>query len=408
MSSVLVFVAVCAAQPFPQPQPMSPQNFAVMPWSNAPSDPELLRGMKEAGLNIAGFCRADNVESVRAAGLTCILRDPRAGGYNWQNLPAEDQIRKSIAELKQQFGSNPAVLGFYLSDEPRTPVMPAIGRVSALLREAMPDKLPYVNLFPYRGGMNLGWYTDYTTYVRNLVEVIRQPFISFDNYSLSYGQMHDDFFNNLEVVRRVGLETKTPFWSCVLSTAHFGYMEPSNATFNLQAYCTMAYGGRGIQYFTYFTPERGNYRMGPIDQFGIKTPTWDAMRRINFQIHALAPTLIKLRSTGVYHYPDAPVEGKRLAASSLVDWIGMEKDEDHFERPSVAARFLVGEFQDEQGRAWLMIVNKDLVYSFRFDMHFKRPVKTITRINPYSGREERFGGEANWLQPGGGVLLRVE
>ena len=94
-------------------------------------------------------------------------------------------------------------------------------------------------------------------------------------------------------------------------------MEPSDATFNLQVYATMAYGGRGIQYFTYFAPEIGNYRLAAIDQFGNRTGTWEMLRRINNQIHALAPTLIRLRSTGVYHFPDVPDQAKPLAQSKL-------------------------------------------------------------------------------------------
>jgi hypothetical protein len=55
-----------------------------------------------------------------------------------------------------------------------------------------------------------------------------------------------------------------------------------------------------------------------------------------------------------------------------------------------------------------MIVNKDLTYSFRFDIKFKREAHNVLRINPYSGRAEPFKGEQNWLAPGGGILLRVE
>ena len=42
----------------------------------------------------------------------------------------------------------------------------------------------------------------------------------------------------------------------------------------------MAYGGRGIQCFTYFAPEIGNYRLAAIDQFGNRTQTWDMLRRV--------------------------------------------------------------------------------------------------------------------------------
>jgi hypothetical protein len=395
------------AQQFPHPQPVAPRDFAIMAWDNAPSDPTLLQGMKDAGMNIAGFCKATDLERIQAAGLTCFLEDPRLSGYDWEKLPPEDQVRKDVAELAGKFKDDPTVLGFFLTDEPRTPQIPAIGRVIALLREAMPSKLPYVNLFPYRRG-NMEWYTNYEDYSKSLVDSVHQPFLSFDNYSLSYDGMGDEFFTNLEIVRKTGLESKTPFWSCIQAVAHFGYLVPSDATLHLQVYSTLAYGGRGIEYFTYFTPERGNYRMGAIDQFGNKTSTWDELRRVNNEISALAPTLAKLHSTGVYHYPDVPEQGRPLSESRLVRWVGMVKDEDGYVPPSVAARFLIGEFEDEKGRAYIMLVNKDLTYSFRFNIEFAQEVHRILRINPYSGQEEPFSGEQNWIAPGGGVLLRLE
>ena len=360
--------------------------------------------MKEAGLNVSGFCRAQDLDQVRNAGLTCFVRDTRANGYDWTHMPGDDVLRLNVSGLKEQMGRNPAALGFFLRDEPAASLMPGMGKVAALLREAMPDKWPYVNLFPYRAGPAALGTSNYDQYVKMLVDTIHQPFLSYDNYSLVNGEMLDYFYINLEIVRRLGLETKTPFWNCILANAHFNYMEPSDATFHLQVYSTLAYGGRGIQYFTYFTPTIGNYRLGAIDQFGNRTRTWEMLRRINNEIHALAPTLIKLRSTGVYHYPDAPEQGRVLAASPLIKSVEMSQ---RYVRPPAGARYLIGEFEDAQGRPYFMIVNKDLSQSFRFRVELKREGKLI-RVSPYSGREEPFGREMDWLAPGAGVLLRVE
>jgi hypothetical protein len=236
-----------------------------------------------------------------------------------------------------------------------------------------------------------------------LVDVIHQPFLSYDNYSLVNNEMLDSFFNNLEIVRRLGLETRTPFWNCILANAHFNYMEPSDATFHLQVYSTLAYGGRGIEYFTYFTPDLGNYRLGAVDQFGNRTRTWEMLRRVNNELHALAPTIIKLRSTGVYHWPDVPEEGKPLSQSRLIRQIHMTQS---LARSWPSARFLVGEFEDTTGRPYFMIVNKSLTESYRFAVELKNPGNLI-RVNPYSGQEEPFHGEMDWLAPGGGVILRI-
>ena len=402
---VLVLAAGAPAQRIARPDAAAPRDFAVMAWGSSPSDAEQLKWMKEAGLNISGFCRAADLEQVAAAGLACFVSDKRANGYDWQNLPADDELRKNVAGLAKEVAASPAVLGFYLRDEPHASLMPGMGRVARLLREALPDKWPYVNLFPYRVTLDRLGTPSYDAYVRLLVEVIGQPFLSYDNYSLVGGEMLDYFFTNLEIIRRLGLETKVPFWNCILANAHFNYMEPSDATFNLQVYSTLAYGGRGIQYFTYFTPHIGNYRLGAIDQFGNKTPTWDLLRRINNQIHALAPTMIRLRSTGVYHYPDVPEHGRPLAESKLVKAIEMTQ---RYVRPPLAARYLVGEFEDAQQRPYFLLVNKDLQQSFRFRVQLKQEGRKLLRISPYSGREEAFGREMDWLAPGQGVLLRVE
>jgi len=315
------------------------------------------------------------------------------------------RLRDEIADLKKEIGDNPAALGFFLSDEPDAPSMPGLSKLAAIIREAMPDKWPYVNLFPYRVAPSQLGTSDYDSYVRMLVKTVGQPFLSYDNYSLVNGEMLDYFYTNLEIVRRLALETGTPFWNCILANAHFNYMEPSDATFHLQVYSTMAYGGSGIQYFTYFAPQIGNYRLVAVDQFGNRTPTWDMLRRVNNEIHALAPTLIRLRSTGVFHYPDVPEQGKPLAASQLVWSIEMTQ---RYVRPPVAGRFLVGEFEDARRRPYFLIVNKDLRNSFQFRVQLKQEGRKLRRISPYSGEEEPFGREMDWLAPGAGILFRID
>ena len=404
---VLLLVGVLAAQSqmFHNPERVPARTFPIMAWGGAPSQPEQLTLMRDAGLNAAGFCRAEDAGKVRDAGLACFVSDKRINGYDWNKLPPEAEIRRNLAEVVKMVGDNPAVLGFYMRDEPHASLMPAMGRVTRMLKELAPDKWPYVNLFPYRVSKERMGTPDYDTYAKMLVDTIGQPFLSYDNYSLVGGEMLEYFYNNLEIVRRISQETRTPFWNCILANAHFTYMEPSDATFHLQVYATLAYGGSGIQYFTYYTPHNGNYRLGAIDQFGNKTATWDALRRINLQIHALAPTMVKLRSTGVYHHPDVPEHSKPLTEAKLARSV---KVTPYSIRPPVAGRFLIGEFEDGQGRPYLMLVNKDLNNSFRFTIELKQEGRKLIRICNYSGQEEEFGREMDWLAPGAGILFRVQ
>ena len=407
---LLSLISVTAKAQFPvfaHPSVPQAEQIALMTWDHVPTEDEQLRGIKDVGMNISGMCKAADLPRVKAMGLRCLLNDPVLRGYDLAHLPSDAQISRDVAELTKRYGSDPTVIGFYLHDEPQTPQMAALGHIVKALRAAMPDKIPFVNLFPYREGQ-AEWYTNYEDYVRTLVDKVHSPLISYDNYALTQGGMGDEFFINLELVRKVALEKRLPFWTCIQSVAHFGYQVPNDATLHLQVYSALAYGARGIEYFTYFTPQRGNYRMGSVDQFGRRTATWEAVRRINAEVAALSPTLAKLHSVVVYHYPESPKFSQGLFSSPLVHFIHMVKDEDQYVSPPVAARFLVGEFEDDQGHAYIMIVNKDLTYSFKFETFFNRPVGHIQRVNPYTGALEPFNEEQNWLAPGGGILLRLD
>ena len=145
-------------------------------------------------------------------------------------------------------------------------------------------------------------------------------------------------------------------------------MEPSDATLHLQVYSTLAYGGRGIQYFTYVTPEVGNYRLGALDPFGHRTPTWDMLRRVNLEIQALAPWLNRLTSSGVYHSDPVPEGSQPMSGSRWVEQVSASTAD-----KSVAARYLLGEFKGEDGRPYLMLVNRDLAHSIHFSIKLRQP-----------------------------------
>lgn len=337
--------------------------------------------------------------------MTCFVDDPRVNGYDWKNLPSDEVLRKHVAEVKEAVTGHPGAIGFFLTDEPSIASMPALGKVARLLHEAMPERLSYVNLFPYRVSRErLG--TDYDSYVRALVKTVGQSFLSFDIYALVNGELNDQFYTNLEIVRRLGFELHTPFWNCIQSNAHYSYMDPTDANIHLQAYASLAYGSRGIQYFTYFTPAHGNFRLAPLDVLGYRTATWDMVRRVNGEIAWLAPTLAKLHSTGVYHYPQVPSEGQPLSKSSLVERI--EMTEHYLVTAPAAGRVLVGEFADGSGHPYLMVVNKDLKHSFVLQVHLRDKAKRIVLLSQYTGKEEEFTGERQWIQPGGGFLFRVD
>ena len=408
LSLVLLYcqVSILQGQQVFQEQRVSPSEFVVMAWGPTPPDPQQIRWMKEAGINIAGFAAVKDLALFEGAGVQVFVSDQRINGYNFAEPLDPELVRRNVQAVAKEVGNSPVVIGFLLRDEPQAKSVSGLRLVAEQIREIMPGKLLYVNLLPSRASKDLMGVASYGEYVRLVLDGLKQPFLSYDNYSLVNEQMDSDFYTNLEKIREISLSANVTFWNCALSNAHFDYMENTDATYHLQAYATMAYGGRGIQYFSYFTWPIGNFRLGPVDQFGNKTASWDMLRRINNEIHILAPTLKKLKSTGVYHYASVPPDGKPLSESQYVK--SLAASQSGLIPNRAEGSFIVGEFIDDQGRPYFMLVNKDLKNSFHFDVTLRKSGSKLIHISPYSGKEENSTDEMNWVAPGAGHLFRIE
>src|SRR5690348_16012696 len=101
--------------------------------------------MKSSGVNLAGFCRVEDLSRVASAGLTCFVKDPRASSYTWAALPPDDVIAERLASLKSDIGNSSAAIGIFLADEPLPESLAGIARVSSLVRRVMPEMRVYLN-----------------------------------------------------------------------------------------------------------------------------------------------------------------------------------------------------------------------------------------------------------------------
>ena len=367
--------------------------FPIMAWNHAPGDSAVLKKMRDCGLTVAGFVAVKDLDAVHAAGMKAIVSDPRVGGYDWTKVDA-DVARKNVTSLIAEVGKHPAVFGYYLRDEPTSAYFPGLEKVASVVRELAPGKWPYINLFPNYADMNQLGAKNYEDHLEKFIAACHPPILSYDHYALmDNGTLRPGYFQNLEQMRAAALKAKIPFWNIVLSCAHFDYREPTAADFRFQAYSTLAYGGRGLSYFTYFTSPTGGYRMAPIDQFGNETPTWYFMQHTNLQVLKLAPTINKLTSDRVYHFGKIPDGCRGPDDKSL-----LSGGEEHL---------MAGDFTHEDGSRWVMVVNRDVVKSHYCKVTW-RTAKKVQKLNAYHGQLTSFEGEDGWLAPGQGVLLRVE
>ncbi len=384
---------------------VKPSEFIIFPWGGMPGAPangpwgdlvdinHMMKDLFDCGFNTSGFTRTQNIRHIRNNQLTGILSVGINTNQEVTQEEADNTIRKVMESITDP-EDRKAVHAIYIRDEPNASLFPRL----AIWSEAIKKQgiLPYINLFPdYAGPEGLGT-KDYQEHLDQYVEICDPPYISYDNYSLfEGGQLDEDrFYGNIESIRLKSLQAGIPFWNVILANAHFKYAEPSDATFAIQVYSTLAYGGRGIGYFTYYTPQVGNYRLAPIDRFGYRTKTWEMMRNINLQVHSLAPTYCQLKSVNVFHTGHIVRNGRGIETAKLVESISNES-------------LLVGEFTHPDGKPYVMVVNKNMHSSIVFDIAFKEKGR-IMIVSQFNQGRVPFQGEQKWLAPGCGVLLTIE
>ncbi|MDR2439276.1 MAG: hypothetical protein LBE12_07905 [Planctomycetaceae bacterium] len=389
------------------PKRIPTTDFIIFPWGWMPSGEidsgvwgdfadidAMMKDLFDCGFNATGFIPARHIKYAISHNLAPIILDSRITSYpDLTPEKAEETLQTVLNEIPTP-EERKAVYAFYIRDEPHSSMFPRLSLwADAVKKQGI---LPYINLFPdYATSQQLGS-KDYEEHIDSFVKTCQPSYLSYDNYSLFNDTELEEnrFYNNLETIRKKSLQYNIPFWNVILGNTHFNYSEPSATTFNIQVYSTLAYGGKGIGYFTYYTPNVGNYRLAPIDPFGYRTKTWNALRHINLQIHSLAPVYCQLKSVNVFHVQNVPKNGQG-------------KDSTVHLKSISNGQFLVGEFVDPNGNPYVLAVNKNLKSSVVLEVVFKKEGNTVM-ISPYNKGKIHHHGEQRWLAPGAGVLLTVE
>jgi len=370
--------------------------FPLMAWDYV-DNMKTLKAMKDCGINIIGFVPPKMLNACRRYGMKAIVFDAEVAGNDWTKSFDAEKARQTLPALIKKINNNPAVYGYHLKDEPSPDQIPALAGAIAMVKKLAPGKVPYVNLLPGAG-------KDYIAYIEQFVNIDKPTIISYDRYSLGEdGEFASTFWENIAVVHRVALEHNLPFWNTILTSAHWQYREVTAADLRLEIFGSLVYGAKGIAFYKFCSkalpvlnaPDLGNFRMGPLDQFGEKTITWYRLRRINHQVRNLGPFLLKLHSDDVYHIGKIPEENHGPVENDLVKAM-----------PG-GGEFVVGDFTHEDGSRYIMIVNKSLTHSYKCDPQLNVEAKKIQYVSPWTGKLETFPQSWFYLAPGQGVLIRI-
>jgi hypothetical protein len=147
----------------------------------------------------------------------------------------------------------------------------------------------------------------------------RPEVLSFDHYGILEGdRLRGDYFQNLEWIRQTSVEHGVPFWAFALTCPHRPYPLPTAGHIRFQAWSDFAYGAKGLQYFTYWTPRPGtwDFHDAPIREDGTRSPTYELLREFNRDVQACAEFILRGRVVGVYHTEPLPAGTRGLDVSS--------------------------------------------------------------------------------------------
>jgi hypothetical protein len=367
------------------------------------------RQMAEGGWNLVWGSEAE-LDIAQRHGLRLQLSDGLLTPAVLENPRRREQLDALIARVRK----HPALYAYYLADEPGVGQFPAIRKLVAYLHEKDPAHLAYINVLPiYASNAQLGIRGEvvaaYREYLREFVEVIEPELISYDHYQFALAGDNSQYFLNLDIIRRLSLETRTPFLNIVQASnwAPAVMRTPGPDEVRFLAYTTLAYGAQGISYYVYTC---ANHRGGIANADGKPTPLYTALKTINREFVAIAQELQPLHSLGVYHagmIPEGAITEPSDAAFRLNPMLRTKSLQ-----PSERAKgVVVGLFGPVEGggvasATHALVVNLDYRSTSMVGIEGQGPIEVYDAVKGQWSNRNALRVDLK-LPGGGGKLVRV-
>lgn len=183
------------------------------------------------------------------------------GGERMASTMTSQKIEKVLSD----FVDYESFMGFELKDEPNIEMAKEINKtIKAFKASKYSDYEMYYNAFPnYATPTQLSGTDEgitYENYVRAFIENMEADYFSYDYYPFGkFGAIGQGYFENMSIVRNICQEYEIPFWTFIQCGADFGYgfkeCIPDENRFRWNVATSLAYGAKGIQYFTLTQPQ---------------------------------------------------------------------------------------------------------------------------------------------------------
>ncbi len=369
------------------------KEIIITVWNSTQPNPSAYSNLASENYNsIPIFGSLKGLDVAEKNKLKVIFGDPLIG---WPSLRDPMNLKK-LDDLIDILKKKTALEAYHITDEPTANDFSKYAEIVSYLRKKDPTRLTYINLFPlYATEEQLGVVASsvdrgrirypghlhgisskskaivaYLDHLRQFVDVVNPDIISYDHYHLYEKGEGKEYFLNLELISQVSKEKKIPFMNVIQSGRFFKYWRlPTAKEIRFQVYTTLAYGGKGISYFTYWESEKeeGLYRDGR------KTQLAKDVAVINSEIRKLSPVLLALNSQGVYHSKPLPIGGEAISQKSPIQFISQGK-------------FVLGLFSNGKVNNTFMLTNRNYRRKQQADIKIEMPGSKVQELDRKTGK----------------------
>ncbi|HZZ42907.1 MAG TPA: hypothetical protein VFE58_08205 [Tepidisphaeraceae bacterium] len=384
------------------PASWQPDVFPVTYWCGPPAKFTTLERYKE--IKDANFSYAfpifgpatveDNLKQLdycQQVGLKAFIYDSR------MSTSLSEPVKKGIDGMIKDYADKPALAGYFIADEPGPGGFPGLATVVKYLHEKDPAHPGFINLLPtYARGAGVFGKLTYEQYVQTYTDIVHPFAISYDHYHFTNGGDGPEFFENLDTVRKISLSSHTPFWNIILVTRHGDYRNLTQAEMSYEAMQTLAYGGKGLVWFTYWSPTGYDsttvWSHSIINPDGSHDPHYDMVKAVNGNVLSFGSQLLTATSASVYQFGPLPSHGTLPPADAPI----ATKD---------AVQLSVGIFKSADNHTLGFIANRDYKTPAHFTLSthpstieaFDRTTRKWSQADPAAALD---------IPPGDAILFR--
>lgn len=234
-------------------------------------------------------------------GVSAVVSDVVPGwfGGNGDNAGTMSCTNKKEMYIEgiNAFNDHPAIIGIDVGDEPSSADFPYYGQMIELIKELLPGKFLYLNIYPSYGMLadnseaqikkELG-VPSYPEYIESYCKNVDLPYLSFDHYV--YTSSMERLFSDLETAASFCKAYNKKLYVVLQVNSREKDVFISEEQLCFQAFSALAYGASAVSWACY---SEGWWHNHVLDADGNKTFQYEKLKKVNHKLRFLATEYIK-------------------------------------------------------------------------------------------------------------------